>query len=501
MKFPSYLVTLFATVLFVILFFEKSLGLNVAIYGVITIVLLVTFKTTFFKPVLNKIVGIGFLMTSVLYYLFASPFTLSISILSFILLIGLHVSVPFRNLFYALLNAMPNHILSIQDFFRSFRLRKKNKRNSGISKLMRVIFLPLFVIFLFVALYSMGSSFFSDAIGQVGVVLSKAIRRVTQYIDIVAVFIALIGLWFAMIHSLGFQSTSLSESDANSSDLLTHIKTNIKSRFRNMDLMIEHKSGVFLFAVLCLLISMLLFLEIKNVWINFQWEGQLLKEMVHEGTYILIVAILVSMVITIYYFRKNLNFYKGNRLIKNLAYLWMGLNSLLVISVFVRNAYYIQHFGLAYKRIGVVFFLLLCLIGLFTLVIKIGKVKSIFYVVRTNSLAAYITLVALCIVNWDGIIAKYNFAHYKTAFVHLPFMSNLSDKTLPYLKLTDDQIVEIETKQVEKIPFVKRGYFKEENYKAKIDERIRKFKLDQKNRHWLESVWAEEKALNLLNQG
>jgi len=140
------------------------------------------------------------------------------------------------------------------------------------------------------------------------------------------------------------------------------------------------------------------------------------------------------------------------------------------------------------------------LVGLFTLVVKVAQVKSTFYVIRHNALAAYITLVASCLVNWDVIIAKYNFSHYKTAFVHLPYMAKLSDKALPYLKLSDEKIEEIEAKQVERIPFARKGYFEEVNYKEIVESRIRGFKVKQKNRHWLESVWSEDKAYNMLNQ-
>ena len=77
-------------------------------------------------------------------------------------------------------------------------------------------------------------------------------------------------------------------------------------------------------------------------------------------------------------------------------------------------------------------------------------------------------------------------------------MSNLSDKVLPYLQLTDEQVLTIEAKQVEEIPFAKRGYFKDVDYQNKIATRIRKFKKKQKDRHWLESVCAEDKAYQTL---
>jgi len=498
MKLLSYVTTLLATLLFVILFFEKSLGLNVAIYGVSTLILLVVFKTSFFKALLPKVVGSGLLLTSIMYYLYASPFTLFMVIVSFALLIGLHTVVPIRNVLYAIPSAFANYFASFGDFVKSLKFRKVSGRGLRLSKMMRIIFLPIFIILLFLALYSMGSTYFSDAVGRVLDVIADIVSIFTKYINIVAIFVAIVGFFFGVIHSLQLRSSSFSRLDAEHQDFLTRTKEKIRRSFRNLDLQIEYKSGVFQLSSLCVLLIGLLYLEISNVWIGFQWEGELLKELVHEGTYILIVAIIISMGLTIYYFRKNLNFYKGNKSLKTIAYIWIALNGFLVVSVGIRTMYYIQYFGLAYKRIGVLFFLILCIIGLVSLAYKITDKRSTYYLVRVNALAAYSTLIAICLVNWDSMIAQYNFSHYKTAFIHLPFMSSLSDKALPYLSLTDEQIAEIESKQVEQIPFAREGYFDEVEYQTKIQVRIHTFQERTVDRHWLESVWAEDRAYQKL---
>lgn len=498
MNLPKYIVTLLATLLFVLLFFEKSLGLNVAIYGVVTTLLLVVFKTSLFHAFLPKVVGTGFLATSIVYYLFASPFTLFVHILSFLLLVGLHSQPLIRNLLYAFVNAFAIYRAAVADFLNSFRSRKKRKVSLGFGKIVRIVFLPFFVILLFLALYSMGSSFFSDAVGSIGEIVGRFCSKILNYVNIEAVFVALLGLVFAVIHSLQYHASSLSQEDAAKSNILSRVRHKTFRRFRNMDLATEYKSSVFLLVSLNGMLAILLYLEITHVWVGFEWGGELLKELVHEGTYVLLIAILVSMGITLYFFRKNLNFYAKNKALKVLAYIWLGFNALLVVSVGVRTFYYIEFFGLAYKRIGVLFFLVACLIGLGTLMYKVAKTKSIYYVVRVNAFAVYIILLAVCTVNWDSIIARYNFSHYRSSFIHLPFMSNLSDKVLPYLQLTDEQVLTIEAKQVEEIPFAKRGYFKDVDYQNKIATRIRKFKKKQKDRHWLESVWAEDKAYQTL---
>ena len=58
---------------------------------------------------------------------------------------------------------------------------------------------------------------------------------------------------------------------------------------------------------------------------------------------------------------------------------------------------------------------------------------------------------------------------------------------------------EIEDKQTEAISFARKGYFKEVEYQAKINERVAAFRQRHSEKHWLESVWAESKAYELLN--
>ena len=74
--------------------------------------------------------------------------------------------------------------------------------------------------------------------------------------------------------------------------------------------------------------------------------------------------------------------------------LWVVQNFILGISVFLRNYHYISFHGLAYKRIGVIVFLVLVLIGLVTLFVKLRERKSFFYLVRVNGWAAFAVLAA-----------------------------------------------------------------------------------------------------------
>src|SRR5690606_12977260 len=106
----------------------------------------------------------------------------------------------------------------------------------------------------------------------------------------------------------------------------------------------EYRSAVLLFFGLNGLLAFLNFMDIYWVWFNFKWEGQFLKDFVHQGTYMLILSIVISIGLVIYYFRRNLNFFQRNRRLKYLTYLWLGQNALLAVSVFIRNGYYISYY-------------------------------------------------------------------------------------------------------------------------------------------------------------
>ena len=67
-------------------------------------------------------------------------------------------------------------------------------------------------------------------------------------------------------------------------------------------------------------------MDINHVWLNFQWDGQFLKEFVHDGTYILIINIIISILLVLYFFKANLNFFKKNKILKTLTYIWVGQN-------------------------------------------------------------------------------------------------------------------------------------------------------------------------------
>ncbi|MFY0643610.1 MAG: DUF4173 domain-containing protein [Bacteroidia bacterium] len=497
MKLPSSIITLLSVLAFGLLFYKHQLGLNVAIYALITLLLFLSFKRSFFTSKLNLVVASGFGLSAISYSVYGSPFALAISIFSFFILFGLHSFTSFKNLLYAIPNTFATYFHAWEDFFNSSFENRFFKKQLKLGKWFRIAFIPLLVVALFVLLYSLGSSHFADWFGRVFGEFADWLLNITKYVNIQFVFILLLGLVFGVIHALNNRETWISKTESLIPDFIKRNRKKERSHFRNLDLKYEYKSAVFLFGLLNTLLAVLVFLEIKNEWLGFHWDGEFLKGSVHSGTYVLIFSILISIAITAYFYRRNLNFYPRAKTLHLLTKIWIVLNVLLVVAVAVRNYHYILYFALAYKRIGVYFFLILCVIGLLTLWFKISQKKSSFYLIRVNAIVAYVGLVSLCFFNWDGIIAKYNIAHHDRSFVHVEFLLKLSDKALPHLKLDSAQIQAIEEKQQEAIPFAERGYFNEHNYEHTIDRRITLFKHEFESNSWLDRTisdyWVYEK--------
>ncbi|WP_435353859.1 DUF4153 domain-containing protein [Emticicia sp. SJ17W-69] len=205
----------------------------------------------------------------------------------------------------------------------------------------------------------------------------------------------------------------------------------------------EYKIALMLIGSVNILLLIINIIDINFLWFSFDYsQAGNLSKLVHEGTGTLILSIFLSIAILLYYFRKDLNFYQNNKLLKYVAYAWIVQNMILIISVSLRNYYYINFYGLTHLRIGVGLFLLITLIGLVTLWMKIRDLKSFFYMFRVNTWALYIVWVGLTLVNWDVLIARYNLANTFRNGVDYEYLLTLSNKTLPIIYENRTQLPE-----------------------------------------------------------
>jgi Domain of unknown function (DUF4173) len=218
----------------------------------------------------------------------------------------------------------------------------------------------------------------------------------------------------------------------------------------------------------------------------------------------LIFSILLAISIIVYFFRANQNFYKNNLWLIRLTYLWIFQNALLLASIVYKNQLYISELGLTYKRIGVYVYLLLTLAGLILTFWKVRKLKTIWYILRKNTLTAYIMLIISCLLNWDSYIAHYNIN--KAKVLDVIYLLNLSDKTLPDLKdLLANKKVDLSGRILDLSSEIHYGGYS--NYNRKYDYctkaefiqyQIDIFKNKQKNIEWQSYNYSDVKILKAI---
>ena len=185
-----------------------------------------------------------------------------------------------------------------------------------------------------------------------------------------------------------------------------------------------------------LLVFIINVIDIKVIWFGLSQDissAPQLSKLVHQGTYLLIFSILLSIAILLYYFRKDLNFEKQIKPLQNLAYIWLVQNIVLAISVLLRNHIYITSYGLTYKRIGVAVFVLLTIAGIGTIIYKIAKKKSLFFVYQANSLSFYLCFLLFMTVHWDIVIMRYNLNNFAQEKIDFNYLLNLSTESYPEL--------------------------------------------------------------------
>jgi hypothetical protein len=266
------------------------------------------------------------------------------------------------------------------------------------------------------------------------------------------------------------------------------------SRHSALALRKEWLAAVVSFDLLNALLLVVNVVDVQWLWFGFEpAPGFDLTQFVHEGTYVLIFSILLAAGIMLWFFRRNLNFYRpGLPLLRWGATLWVVQNAVLAVSVGLRNYYYIAATELAYKRIGVYGFLLLTLFGLGTVLLKIWQRRSAFGLVRLNSWAAYAVLLLLAAGNWEIWIAEYNLQP-RFARLNIGFLLEMPSRVLPVLAEREALIDEAK----ELVAEDDNGYFYTTTREAahrQLHARLAGFRREYSQRHWQSRTGAAGQA-------
>ncbi len=262
---------------------------------------------------------------------------------------------------------------------------------------------------------------------MVDAIISYCFTPTSQGVAIEQVALFSIGflLFGAILFGNPFKAILSNWQDRLDINLIRNRESRFATYFNPLVLKGRFKLSIITLTLLNALICIVNLTDLIYVWFSRRtltaWE---LSTYVHEGTNLLIFAILLAAVLLLVIFRKNLNFFPNNEGLKKLAYIWLGQNIFMVLSVAIRNYQYSHNFGLTYKRIGVFLFLLIVLIGLVTLFIKIRDKKSHYFLWHRNSWAVYLVLLVAGFVNWNLLITRVNLNPNFTKHLDIQYLIN-----------------------------------------------------------------------------
>ncbi|MGC4101670.1 DUF4153 domain-containing protein [Ferruginibacter sp.] len=487
-------------VLFNIIFWHEKLALNALFFDAFVLwSVFYLYPAAFTKPAMKWLLlaHAVALLTVLVHNTMLSKIAFSVTLL----LVVVFTQYLHRSVWYAAASAAGNYLLFLFSFLENVKQVKfAGLRSSGIRKAVRFLIIPLLIAGVFFLLYSFSNAVFQNVVNDMGIAIGNFFNRIFTWFNWDRFGFLLLGLFVTGGLLLKMHSNYFAEKDTAQHNDLSRKKNNLlrwkesalfdilsvfMGRFANgvMALRNENTVGIISLVMLNILLLFINVIDIIYVWFGFTYSPDLnLKEYVHEGAGMLIFSIVLAMAVLLFFFRGNLNFYKNNKWLRYGAYGWILQNAVLVISVLLRDTYYIQHMGLAYKRIGVLVFLSMVLMGLITVFIKISQRKTSYYLLRVNGWFAIVLLVAASCIHWDEAIADYNIAHKNTVPLDVPFLLTLSDKTLPLI----EKHPEILDEKVETV-IVKGDYQSPATISTKqlFEKRKEEFLQQQKDYSWL----------------
>lgn len=490
--------------LFTVLFYQKMLGLNLLVYDlVILVVVAKLYKEELSRPV-GKALLISFFASGLAVVAFNSVYSKSVNVILSFTLSGYLASGLSKASYFWFVQGIGSAFVNQGMFVRSMTNIK-----SGLAKYRWLRWIAIgvpvvFVLLVFLSLYYHASPWLKEAMDGF---VTSVLTRLGSFLESIRW-----GLFWVFI--LGLVLTNMFVQRTKNKIIKGHgpsfelerkksRRTGVK---RSMTaLLTEFKSGLVLLVCLNLLLAVVNLLDIKNIWFGFSFEGQFLKELVHQGTYTLIFSVILSMLVVLFYYRGNLNFYRKNNRLKVLTYLWIGQNMLLLVSVLIRNSIYIHYYALAYKRIGVFMFLLATMVALIALIVKVRKTRSLSFFMHANGLSVMGILVVGCFFNWDVWIARYNINHHQTAFLHLDYMAQLSEKAYPEMDLPLSTLQEFKLQEPEYFRGFSSSvsrvvYMDPETFHAALQRDKEAFLAEYSERSWLEWNLADHQAYNRLSK-
>lgn len=480
-------------------FWGEKLGVNLTIFLTLTAAAVMTLNEENIKSKTVIVSLLAFLYAGAMAVVVNSEFSIFAAITVFAMFAGFVHQRQLRTVYSAFFTAISGIIIFPYHIIEELRLSSGKYKPVRIAfRITKLAFIPLIFFTIFYSIYAYSNPVFNSYSVSFWDTIGNYLYDVFKDYPVLRFFYIFLGLIIVMAVLFNRNIKAFADMDKVRLDTLardkyykTYSKLNpvrklsflfqvFHYKFKMNSLKLEYRMGLTFIIMINLLLLTLNIIDLQFTWLGFNTsQVDNLAYYVHNGTYLLIFSILLSMAILLYFFRSNQNFYKQNNLLKYGAYLWIAQNVFMALSVGLRNLYYIDfYYALSYKRIGVMIYLLLVFIGLITMVIKIHKKKTLFYLLKVNSAAAVVVLLLISSFSWDKTIAEFNLSNPSKGAIDIEYLFRLNDDALPVLD---------KHQQTLNREYMEYSFFMDE-YRNGLDEykwKVKHYMDEQNNYSWL----------------
>lgn len=443
--------TIINVLIFNFIFWNEKLGFNLLLYIFALSFSLSYFNQQSFRTFYVRISFFLVLCSCSSMIITNSVLSVFLCICSFLVFTGFVHQEKLKTVISSFLTSFSSFAVFPYTFFSELAyVKKKFKMMSVLFRTLKVVAIPIIVFIVFYAIYAHANPVFNDYSISFWGNFNYIFQKIMEYYPLSRFLLIFLGLFIVtgILYNNNINIFSVLDNRyfnilmRDKIQKLIYLKSFSSSfkkiqlfNFKMNSLSTEYKTGVVLIILVNMLILILNIIDIKFVWFGFD-SSQVdnLAYFVHEGTWYMIFSIIFSMVILLYFFRGNINFFGENHILKYGAYLWILQNAVMGISLILRNLYYIEYYyALSYKRIGVMVFLLFVFTGLITMLFKIKNRWTAFHLVRVNSWIIFVLLILIGSVNWDIQIAKFNIQKPNKELIDYDYLFSLSGDVLPVL--------------------------------------------------------------------
>ncbi len=202
--------------------------------------------------------------------------------------------------------------------------------------------------------------------------------------------------------------------------------------------------------VRCLALFNLIFAVQTTLDLLYLWAGARLPngltyaQYAHRGAYPLVATALLAAVFVVITLRHGGPAEKS-RPARNLVYLWIAQNVLLMISTLWRLKLYVAVYSLTRLRVATMIWIMLVACGFLWIIWRIVRRRSNTWLLHRNIVTAAAVLYACAFINFDGLIADFNVRHCREITgVGVPldvnYLASLGPESIPALDFAAERL-------------------------------------------------------------